>query len=67
MIENVVARITFKQIMNTKFILHIYHHDNIYSKIISASYINNFFNRIMNIMCFINSNIYQRNNFTAKS
>ena len=39
-----------------------YHHNNIYSKIIDASSVN----QIMNIMCFIKSNIYQHNNIYSK-
>ena len=36
------------------------------NKIMSAICINNFFNRIMSIKCFINSNIYRHNNIYSK-
>ena len=42
---------------NILLILHIYHHDNIYSKIISASCINNLLTESW-ILCFIDSDIY---------
>ena len=53
----------FEQIINTiRFIYsNIYHNDNIYNKIISASCINDIFNRIINSKCFINRDNYQHN------